>query len=224
MRLLACALLALAALAAPQSASAAGYMTDIRPATDGLLYAAVAAADDYWRAQGYTLAPAEVYTYVESERESIVARGDQPGRRVFFNRAWLARTRESLAHYGTPWRRSILAVVCQIAVHERGHNIGLPHGGGVMAAVLRDYNIPQRCIQFARDNAPSVTDLTHASRAIRYAYGMKRSRDTQPKVRSHIGLAAHQATGAGKHGGSARAQRRRDRQNTKRALRAGSEA
>ena len=45
----------------------------------------------------------------------------------------------------------------------------------------------------------------------------------QPKVRSQIGLAAHQATGAGKHGGTARQQRRRDRQNTKRALRAGSE-
>lgn len=52
---------------------------------------------------------------------------------------------------------------------------------------------------------------------------MKRSRYTQPKVRSLIGLAAHQATGAGKHGGSKREQRRKDRQNTKRALRAGSE-
>jgi hypothetical protein len=45
----------------------------------------------------------------------------------------------------------------------------------------------------------------------------------QPKVRSKIGLEAHQQTGAGKHGGSSRQQRRRDRQNTKRALRAGSE-
>jgi hypothetical protein len=55
---------------------------------------------------------------------------------------------------------------------------------------------------------------------------MKRSPNTpkQPKVRSHIGLAAHQQTGGGKHGGSSRQQRRRDRQSTKRALRAGSEA
>jgi hypothetical protein len=53
---------------------------------------------------------------------------------------------------------------------------------------------------------------------------MKRTIPTQPKVRSFIGLAAHQATGAGKHGGSKRQQRRADRQTTKRALRAGSEA
>jgi hypothetical protein len=54
---------------------------------------------------------------------------------------------------------------------------------------------------------------------------MKRIPNTpkQPKVRSFIGLAAHQATGAGKHGGSAKAQRRKDRQTTKRALRAGTE-
>lgn len=53
---------------------------------------------------------------------------------------------------------------------------------------------------------------------------MKRTKiPQQPKVRSFIGLAAHQATGAGKHGGSSRQQHRRDRQGTKRALRAGSE-
>lgn len=51
---------------------------------------------------------------------------------------------------------------------------------------------------------------------------MKR-KSQQPKVRSWVALAAHQQTGGGTHGGSKRRRARQDRQNTKRALRAGSE-
>ncbi len=52
---------------------------------------------------------------------------------------------------------------------------------------------------------------------------MKRSIPQQPKVRSHVAVAAHFKTGAGTHGGGKRQAARKDRQNTKRALRAGSE-
>jgi hypothetical protein len=53
------------------------------------------------------------------------------------------------------------------------------------------------------------------SKAPRTAVQLARS------VRSAVGMAAAQRAGAGKHGGSTRAQRRRERQSTRRELRGG---
>jgi hypothetical protein len=52
---------------------------------------------------------------------------------------------------------------------------------------------------------------------------MKMKKPQQRKVRSHVAVSAHMRNSAGAMGGGKRAQRRADRQNTKRALRAGSE-
>lgn len=43
----------------------------------------------------------------------------------------------------------------------------------------------------------------------------------QPRVRSHVARLAWDATGGGKHGGTSRQQRRKDRQITKQELKRG---
>ncbi len=71
--------------------------------------------------------------------------------------------------------------------------------------------------------------MTNLTLAAVYPDRMARTKSKHPSsavklarsVRSAVGLAAFQRSGSGKHGGSARAQRRRTRQAARRALRGG---
>jgi len=101
----------------------------------------------------------------------------------------------------------------RIIIHEIMHTAGWEHGE------LMDEECAKAQVQVSKKPANALNRRA-GSGSLR---GMKKIKSTQPKVRSRIGREAHQQTGAGKHGGSSRQQRRRDRQNMKRALRAGSE-
>jgi hypothetical protein len=119
-------------------------------ATDGMLYAAVAVADEWWAAQGQYPAPAEVYVYTEREPASVIARAEQPGFRVLFERRYVRSMRRELARSGRRWRMNLLGGLCMSAIHERGHNLGLRHdAGGVMSAFLGDHPVVGRCRSWA---------------------------------------------------------------------------
>lgn len=182
-------------------------------ASDGAIYRALDAAEWFWASKG--VRPCHgglIFEYDEVGLAGAAARGAVGACAVWFERGYMRMIRRMMR------RRPVtaLASLCYVAVHERGHNLGYIHGQAMWDAMAGTE-------RFCRQWGARVMSLTQAALRARYASLMKRTRP-QPRVRSHIGLAAIQATGAGKHGGSAKAQRRRDRQNMKRALRAGSEA
>lgn len=205
------------------AASAQDPVKNPSVATDGLLYAATEHADGYWEGLGQPArCPAEVYDYDEvgTLAGGVAARATVGGCDVLWERAWVRGIRKALRSRDWRFRRLVLEEVCEVAVHERGHNLGLNHDAGGIMEPVGGFRVGY-CIAWSVQLVPAERLARPRIRAIMGS--MKKIKSPQPKVRSFIGLAAHKATGAGKHGGSSRQQRRRDRQNTKRALRAGSE-
>lgn len=202
------ALTALAFLVAASPAAADDPISNPSVASDGAIYRALDAAEWFWAAKdAKPCHGGSIFEYDETGPDAgkVAARGSVGICGVWFERGYVQRTRDLMRRHPT----TALAALCYVAIHERGHNLGYVHGQEMWDAMAG-------AERFCRQWAARVTNP-------RYAPFMKRSRP-QPNPRSRVGLAAHQATGAGKHGGSARAVRRRNRQNTKRALRAGSEA
>ena len=101
-------------------------------------------ADSYWARRGHPVpCPATLWIYSDSDPHTA-ATGQMPGCNIGFNRTWLlgVRSTQRLAdHYGRHARmgkahpivgraaiqQELLAQVCLIVIHERGHNLGLDH-------------------------------------------------------------------------------------------------
>lgn len=141
-----------AALVSPTSAQAdvgtpdaiAAAVAGSTPSSDGLLWAAAGAADDYWTRTGLgdlvAACPAAIGTYREPVVESsVLARGQYPwdGRcgGIFVERRFLHEVRRDLrAPYPGEQRRTVRRL-CRVIVHERGHTLGLRHAStGIMVA------------------------------------------------------------------------------------------
>lgn len=132
MRRLAASLALLVALvcAAPAAAMQHEHAPEVRnatPATQGFLYAAIAEADAWWTARGYTLPPARVFIYDEQNPETgllPLAQATIGGSSVYFERRYVAKVEQEMQNGNM---RFALRWVCRIAVHERGHNLGFLH-------------------------------------------------------------------------------------------------
>lgn len=123
---------------------------DSPPATDGLLLEAVNVADTYWAGHGRGACAPTVLVYDEWVPR-VDARADQPGCRVRFDRTWWTKVRAKLARGGVHRMRRTLTLVCALAIHERGHNLGLSHSHdrrSIMYPVI--HARPKACRTWAR--------------------------------------------------------------------------
>lgn len=103
------------------------------PATDGMLHAAVAGADGYWRGRGYDPPAASIWIYREPAGTGVIERAPLHSGIVYFDAGYVRAQRRWLAKGTRAQRRATLAAVCTIAAHARGHNLGLEHArSGVM--------------------------------------------------------------------------------------------
>jgi hypothetical protein len=146
-------LLVVLALAVPAQASA--QVTNMQPASDGLLYAAIEVADEWWADQGQLPCKADVYVHDEAQAY-VAARATYPedGCYVTWSRSYVAQVRGTLAG-PFDFRRWAYEQLCMAAIHERGHNLGLRHSPGIMAAVDMGGHPPVgRCRAWAARLAP----------------------------------------------------------------------
>lgn len=118
---------------------------------DAMLRDALTVADKRWAAMGRPLPCApELLLYVDDDY-SVAARADMPGCRVYVSVMWRNSVYATLVARSTPrgYRRALLAEVCAIMTHERGHNLGLGHiEGTIMATPV--LLVPGRCARWAR--------------------------------------------------------------------------
>jgi len=117
-------------------------------ATDGALYAAVEASNTFWKDRinnpDLFNQPITLYVYSEFD-ERVLARGE-PGA-IYFSRNYVRQFRKNVKLYGM--RVHILAFLWSVAVHERGHTLGLSHApNGIMSADAGP--VPIQAYQWAR--------------------------------------------------------------------------
>jgi hypothetical protein len=159
MRLTALTLILAASLASSAEARTFETLPNRAPASyahaDVLLRETLAVADRYWQRLGHTPACApEVYVYDESGGAGAVA--ELFGCGVAFDRrfrdgTWREYTNKQLVLRD---RRRALTKMCELAVHERGHNLGLEHTHtGIMAPTM-DHVAPTECRQWAAHKLP----------------------------------------------------------------------
>jgi hypothetical protein len=95
---------------------------------DALLREATVVADIRWRHMGRRGCGPRVMVYDE-DAPFVVARGDQNGCQMWFSRRYRDRVWEIYNDRKASFyeRADALAELCAVAVHERGHNLGLDH-------------------------------------------------------------------------------------------------
>lgn len=123
---------------------------------DSLLREAVGVADERNERMGHhATCAADIYVYDPAPNSLDVARGEQPGCRIWFARAyrdeqWRVYTdrREALVD-----RREALVNVCTVAIHERLHNLGFGHTAtGIMTPFVTTR--PGACVRWSRLKLP----------------------------------------------------------------------
>ena len=130
--------------------------------SDGLLYAAVEAADGWWATQGQQPCQPTVYVYDETQPPTragrVIARASGPADcDVYFDRRYVRTQRARLRHGGVRFRRLLLQHVCMVSVHERGHNLGLTHEvGGVMGGAIPHRTLGA-CIAWSAKKVPALS-------------------------------------------------------------------
>jgi hypothetical protein len=137
--------------------SAQAQVNNQSVASDGLLYSAVEVADQFWADHGQQTCKGTIYDYDEGTDEGVVARATIHGCEVYFDRAYVKRVRSELRRYGPAERRETLKEICMVAIHERGHNLGLDHDKddkSLMAPVIGGHPTVGRCIAWAIKHAP----------------------------------------------------------------------
>ena len=133
-----------ASLCAPSSSHA--EIKNPQVATDGLVYAAQAAADEFWNSHGLYPCKGTIWEYADTRRD-IVARA--LGCDTYYTRRFIKDTRISLT-LDMEIRREVLTQICMIAIHERGHNLGFTHEQGRLMG--ENPKPVGRCIEFAIKN------------------------------------------------------------------------
>lgn len=94
-------------------------------------------AEEFWAYRGVTLPPRPELIEMVPEPGIAAARGDMPGRRVWIAPEFLHGDRRYL---------------CEIYIHERGHNAGLPHSSTywiMESGELWRHPIAPRCAKWA---------------------------------------------------------------------------
>lgn len=139
------------------AAPAAAELPNQRPAThvyaDLLIREAVQAADQRWHHRGLYPCAGEVYVYDEW-KPGADARGEIGGCDVFFDRGYRDDVWQiySDGRASRIERRPMIAGLCAVATHERGHNLGFDHdASGVMASPPA---IPWQCERWAAWKLP----------------------------------------------------------------------
>lgn len=129
-------------------------MQQVTPAAhvyaDALLRRSITVADRQWTLRYPPACPARVYVYTDVAA-GVAARATEPGCDVYFTREY----RDNMWRTADDKRKSrrarehAVSDLCGTSVHERGHNLGLPHGRGtIMDTVTR--KAPAACRRWAR--------------------------------------------------------------------------
>lgn len=103
----------------------------IEATDDPLLLSAIEVADSFWLAHGYATCAAALRTY--GDEPGIAARAPLGGCAVYVERNYLASVETLLASPAPRFtRRRTYRDLCDILVHERGHNLGFYHEAGTV--------------------------------------------------------------------------------------------
>lgn len=121
------------------------------PATDGLLYEAVAKADEFWRDKIGRDAGTPLVCMLSEAR--VAGRGEQPGRKVWFERDFVRAVRRDVASNDRRARRSAYESLFRVAAHERGHNLGFKHEDLGIMDVNGSVGTPGIGVDWAREKA-----------------------------------------------------------------------
>lgn len=124
------------AAAAPFKCAAEQDMCAIQPVSAPLLDYVMMPADAHWSLMGEKpRCRAQQFLYVDADLD-VAARGDMPGCDIYWNRTFLRDTLVAVYDPDPQIAREGLEDLCQVAAHERGHNLGHDHtdsgGAGLM--------------------------------------------------------------------------------------------
>lgn len=153
------------ALPAAIALTMAGHAPAIAAPPMNLAYSATQAADAYWTARGLPgRCPAQLSlaTFANPEQLGVAA---LPGCTVQIDRRFYADVVQVRSMGWVPRiiRIGVVANLCVLLVHERGHNLGLEHTPtGVMTAELAEP--PWECFSWARRLIPRRARAARASR------------------------------------------------------------